>query len=38
MPKKNKIIKYVKIGEQFQKESKILLKKISSLLNSGAYV
>ena len=38
MPTKNKSIKYAKIGEQFQKESKILLKKISSLLNSGAYV
>lgn len=38
MKRKIKNIKYVKIGEQFQKESKILNKKIISLLNSGSYV
>lgn len=38
MREKNKIVNYVKIGEQFKKESKKLLNKISNLLNSGAYV
>ena len=38
MKKKNKIVSYVNIGGQFKRESKKLLKKISNLLSSGAYI